>query len=79
MIVFDVSNTEFHHVNCTSRNFLLSTDAETSTGQCKILSGNLCTNPFIYQNLFHLKYFINVNLKYFLGTPKFSGTNGPVV
>ena len=41
-------------------------NAETSTMQCKILSENPCKNYF-YQNLFHLKYVINVNLKYFLG------------
>ena len=30
-----------------------------------------------YQNLFHLKYFIDLNLKYFLRTPNCSVTNGP--
>ena len=34
---------------------------------------------FFNQNLFHLKFFIDVNLKHFVGTPKFSGTNGPVL
>ena len=51
-------------LHCTSRNFLLSTNS-TSAVQCKILLKNPCTQNF-YQNLFHLKYFINVNLKHFL-------------
>ena len=50
--------------HCTSRNFLLSTNS-TSAVQCKILLKNPCRQNF-YQNLFHLKYFINVNLKHFL-------------
>ena len=48
----------------TSRNFLLSANS-TSAVQCKILLKNPCTQNF-YQNLFHLKYFRNVNLKHFL-------------
>ena len=51
-------------LHCTSRNFLLSANS-TSAVQCKILLKNPCRQNF-YQNLFHLKYLINVNLKYFL-------------
>ena len=51
-------------LHCTSRNFLLSANS-TSAVQCKIFLKNPCTQNF-YQNLFHLKYFINVNLKHFL-------------
>ena len=54
-------------LHCTCRNFLLSTNSTNSTSavQCKILLKNPCRQHF-YQNLFHLKYFINVNLKHFL-------------
>ena len=51
-------------LHCTSRNFLLSTNS-TSAVQCKILLKNSCRQN-LYQNLFHLKYFLNVNLKHFL-------------
>ena len=51
-------------LHCTSRNFLLSANS-TSAVQCKILLKNPGRQNF-YQNLLHLKYLINVNLKYFL-------------
>ena len=67
---FLLSSHTFAHINfrLTAQQLKVSAfnNAETSTMQCKILSENPCKNYF-YQDLFHLKYFINVNLKYFLG------------
>ena len=35
-----------------------------SVVQCKIYQETHMANPFFFQNLFHLKYFMKVNLKY---------------